>query len=70
MDMQRLLKAQVVVAVLAGLAIGLFLLIYALMGDSTPAVMRLFTALLVPPLILVLVGGGYFLFFRKDKTPI
>jgi uncharacterized RDD family membrane protein YckC len=70
MDMQRLLKAQLVVVVMASLAIGLFLLIYTLMGDSTPAATRLFTALLVPPLILVLLGGGYFLFFRKDKTPI
>lgn len=61
MDIRSLLKAQVAAAVLAGLGIGGFLLIYFLLGDATPAGTRLITALVVPPLIIAVVVGGYFL---------
>jgi hypothetical protein len=49
---------------LAALAIGLFLLIYTLLGDQ-PAFTRLMTALFVPPLALAVIVGGYFLARRR-----
>lgn len=65
MNGKQLLQAQGVVLLLAVGAIGLFLLIYGGMGDSTPAATRLFTALLIPPLLIVLLVGGYFLVRRR-----
>lgn len=61
MDTKSLLKAQAAVAVLVALAVGLFLLIYFLMGDGTPAGTRLISALIVPPLVIGIIVGGYFL---------
>ncbi|XWX05391.1 hypothetical protein VZO05_07470 [Aggregatilineales bacterium SYSU G02658] len=61
MDTKSLLKAQAAVAVLVALAVGLFLLIYFLMGDGTPAGTRLISALIVPPLVIGVIVGGYFL---------
>lgn len=63
-DTKRLLYAQIVVVGLAALAIALFLLIYTLLGDQ-PAFTRLMTALFVPPLVLAVIVGGYFLARRR-----
>lgn len=65
MDAKRLLQAQLIVGLLAVGAVVLFLLIYGGMGDSTPISTRLFSALCVPPLILLVVVGGYFLVRRR-----
>lgn len=61
MNLQQLLRAQIGVLVLAALGIGLFLLIYFLMGDSAAPAARLFTALCVPPLVLAVVAGFWVL---------
>jgi ABC-type molybdate transport system permease subunit len=49
---------------LAVLAIALFLAIYTLLGNQ-PAFTRLMTALFVPPLVLAVIVGGYFLVRRR-----
>lgn len=61
MDTKSLLKAQTAVGALVALAVGLFLLIYFALGDGTPASTRLITALIVPPLIIAVIVGGYVL---------
>jgi hypothetical protein len=61
MNMKGLLKAQLAVAALVAVAVGLFLIIYFALGDSTPAPARLISALIVPPLVIGVIVGGYFL---------
>ncbi len=61
MDTRSLLKAQVAVGALVALAVGLFLFIYFTLGDATPASTRLITALIVPPLVIGVIVGGYVL---------
>gem|GEM_PF-1685256 len=63
-DTKRLIYAQIVVMGLAVLAIALFLAIYTLLGNQ-PAFTRLMTALFVPPLVLAVIVGGYFLVRRR-----
>ncbi len=65
MDTKQLLWAQLAVAGLAMGAIALFLFIWAAMGDTTPAATRLFTSMIVPPLVITLIVGGYFLARRR-----
>jgi membrane-anchored glycerophosphoryl diester phosphodiesterase (GDPDase) len=61
MNAKSLLKAQAAVGALVALAVGLFLLIYFALGDSTPASTRLISALIVPPLVIGVIMGGYVL---------
>jgi hypothetical protein len=65
MDTKRLLRAQLAVAALAVGGIALFLFLWAAMGDTTPAATRLFTSMLVPPLVITIIVGGYFLARRR-----
>jgi hypothetical protein len=60
MNTGQLTKALIGGGVLALLGVGLFLLIYIGLGDA-PDSTRLFTALLVPPLVIALIVGGYYL---------
>jgi hypothetical protein len=61
MDVKGLMKAQLAVAALVAVAVGLFFIIYFALGDRTPAPARLISALIVPPLVIGVVIGGYFL---------
>lgn len=63
-----LLKAQGIVVVLVGVAVGLFVLLYALMANQ-PATTRLFTALCVPPLVLGVLVGAFVLVRGNFKPP-
>lgn len=65
MDIKSLLKAQVAVGALAGLGVGAFLLIYFALGDATSDSTRLITALIVPPLLIGVIVGGYFLMMKQ-----
>jgi hypothetical protein len=54
-------------AVLAGLGVGLFLLIFFAL-NGVDQLTRLVIALCVPPLVMVVLLGGYILLTRKTKA--
>jgi hypothetical protein len=62
----QLTKALLSGGVLALVGVGLFLLIYFGLGD-VPDSTRLFTALLVPPMVIAVLVGGYYLVRRGQR---
>jgi hypothetical protein len=54
-------------AVLAGLGVGLFLLIFFAL-NGVDQLTRLVIALCVPPLVMVVLLGGYILLIRKTEA--
>ncbi len=67
MNTGQLTKALIGGGVLALAGVGLFLLIYIGLGDA-PDSTRLFTALLVPPLVIALIVGGYYLVQKGNAS--
>jgi len=63
-DPQKLIRAQVFVAPLALGGIAAFALIYVLLGGTEPLI-RLLTALCLPPLLIAGVMMVYLLFLRR-----
>jgi hypothetical protein len=67
---QSLSKASVIGAVMAMGGIVLFVVLYGVLGNmGIQASMRILIALCIPPAIMALLIGGYFLLFRP-KTPL
>jgi hypothetical protein len=64
MDTNRIMRALVIGAFLAVGAIGLFLFLYLVVLVGADNTTRLFASLCVPPFVLVLLVGGYFLFIH------
>lgn len=60
-----LIRALIWGAILAAIAIGLFFLLYFVILGSSESVTRLFGSLIVPPLVLALLIGGYFIVSRS-----
>lgn len=65
MDSRRLLRGQVAVVVLVLLGIGLFALLWQGMGAAGVAsAPRLLISICLPPAIIAIIVGVYFLVFR------
>ena len=62
---KALIRALIWGAILAAIAVGLFFLMYFVVLGSSENVTRLFGSLLVPPLVLALLIGGYFIVSRS-----
>jgi hypothetical protein len=63
----QLTKALIGGGVLALVGVGLFLLIYFGLGDM-PDSTRLFTALLIPPVVIAVLVGGYYLMQKNQDV--
>jgi hypothetical protein len=63
----NLMKALVMGAVLAIVAVGVFLLMYFVVLGSAETITRLFVSLIVPPLLLGVLVGGYYLFSKRGS---
>lgn len=65
-----LLRALVIGGILAGGGIGLFLLLYFVVMTNAESLVRLMTSLLIPPLIMALLVGGYFIITQDEKSDL
>ena len=63
----NLMKALVMGAVLAIVAVGVFLLMYFVVLGSAETITRLFVSLIVPPLLLGVLVGGYYLVSKRGS---
>lgn len=61
----KLMKALLIGAVLAGAAVGLFLLMYFVVLGSVDSLPRLIVSMLVPPLLMGVAVAGYYLFSKR-----
>jgi hypothetical protein len=66
-ESSNLMKALMIGALLAGAAVGLFLLMYFVVLGSADNVARLFISLLVPPLLMGVAIGAYYLFSKRTS---
>lgn len=67
LDAKRLLRTQLVVFVLVAGGVGAFLLLYVLL-DGVGQVQRLLIALCVPPALMAVLVGGYFLLTANQTS--
>lgn len=67
MNNNRLMRALVIGAVMAVGAVGLFLFLYLVVLAGADNSTKLMASLCVPPLVLALMVGGYFLFIHNKE---
>ena len=70
LNKQSLSKATIAGSVMAVGGIILFLILYAALTNAgADPVQRVVVALCVPPMLMALLVGGYFLFGRRETKP-
>ncbi len=66
METKSLIRALVIGAVMAGASIGLYLLMYLVVLEGQPDLVRLIAAFFVPIVAMTVLIGAYFLFRNRD----